>query len=90
MLQVHIRKIKLLKQPKFDLGALLAKHNVGGGTDDSGQKVSGSSILYMIWSLFETNGRRLYRLRRTSRNRRSRKASRAICWVLVDHSVNLA
>ncbi|KAL9055139.1 MAG: hypothetical protein Q9162_003716 [Coniocarpon cinnabarinum] len=36
---VHVRKVKLLKAPKFDLGALLAKHNQGS-TDDSGQKVA--------------------------------------------------
>lgn len=36
---VHIRKVKLLKQPKFDLGALLALHGEGV-TDDTGKKVS--------------------------------------------------
>ncbi|PRT56053.1 40S ribosomal protein S1 [Wickerhamiella sorbophila] len=36
---VHIRKVKLLKQPKFDLGALLALHGETS-TDDSGKKVS--------------------------------------------------
>ncbi|KAL1958324.1 hypothetical protein VTO42DRAFT_4641 [Malbranchea cinnamomea] len=35
---VHIRKVKLLKQPKFDLGALLALHGEST-TDDKGQKV---------------------------------------------------
>lgn len=35
---VHIRKVKLLKQPKFDLGALLGLHGESS-TDDSGQKV---------------------------------------------------
>ncbi|KAG5363583.1 40S ribosomal protein [Yarrowia sp. B02] len=35
---VYIRKVKLLKQPKFDLGALLALH--GGSTDDNGKKVN--------------------------------------------------
>jgi small subunit ribosomal protein S3Ae len=35
---VHIRKVKLLKQPKFDLGALLSLHGESS-QDDSGQKV---------------------------------------------------
>ncbi|KAF2404558.1 ribosomal protein S3Ae [Trichodelitschia bisporula] len=35
---VHIRKLKLLKQPKFDLGALLNLHGEST-TDESGQKV---------------------------------------------------
>ncbi|KAJ5595823.1 hypothetical protein N7450_002281 [Penicillium hetheringtonii] len=35
---VHIRKVKLLKQPKFDLGALLSLHGESA-TDDKGQKV---------------------------------------------------
>lgn len=35
---VHIRKVKLLKQPKFDLGALLALHGESS-QDDAGQKV---------------------------------------------------
>ncbi|KAJ5444991.1 Ribosomal protein S3Ae [Penicillium cf. griseofulvum] len=35
---VHIRKVKLLKSPKFDLGALLALHGESA-TDDKGQKV---------------------------------------------------
>lgn len=38
LLQVHIRKVKLLKSPKFDLGALLALHGESA-TDDKGQKV---------------------------------------------------
>lgn len=33
-----MRKVKLLKAPKFDLGALLALHGESS-TDDSGQKV---------------------------------------------------
>ncbi|CAK9438835.1 40S ribosomal protein eS1 [Lodderomyces beijingensis] len=37
---VHIRKVKLLKQPKFDLGALLALHGEGSG-EEKGKKVSG-------------------------------------------------
>lgn len=36
--QVHIRKVKLLKAPKFDLGALLNLHGESN-TDESGQKV---------------------------------------------------
>jgi small subunit ribosomal protein S3Ae len=35
---VHIRKVKLLKAPKFDLGALLGLHGEST-TDDAGQKV---------------------------------------------------
>ncbi|KAK4104992.1 hypothetical protein N658DRAFT_564694 [Parathielavia hyrcaniae] len=35
---VHIRKVKLLKQPKFDLGALMALHGEST-TDEQGQKV---------------------------------------------------
>lgn len=35
---VHVRKVKLLKQPKFDLGGLLALHGEGS-TNDKGQKV---------------------------------------------------
>jgi small subunit ribosomal protein S3Ae len=33
-----VRKVKLLKTPKYDLGALLALHG-DSATDDSGQKV---------------------------------------------------
>jgi small subunit ribosomal protein S3Ae len=36
--QVHVRKVKLLKAPKFDLGALLGLHGESN-QDDSGQKV---------------------------------------------------
>lgn len=35
---VHIRKVKLLKQPKFDLGSLLNLHGESS-TNDEGQKV---------------------------------------------------
>ncbi|EPQ67478.1 Ribosomal protein 10 (rp10) of the small (40S) subunit [Blumeria graminis f. sp. tritici 96224] len=35
---VHIRKVKLLKAPKFDLGALLNLHGESS-TDDAGQRV---------------------------------------------------
>ncbi|KAL0467353.1 ribosomal S3Ae family domain-containing protein [Neurospora intermedia] len=35
---VHIRKVKLLKQPKFDLGALMSLHGESG-SDEAGQKV---------------------------------------------------
>lgn len=38
MPQVHIRKVKLLKAPKFDLGALLNLHGEST-TDEQGQKV---------------------------------------------------
>jgi small subunit ribosomal protein S3Ae len=38
MAQVHVRKVKLLKAPKFDLGALLGLHGESNA-DDSGQKV---------------------------------------------------
>jgi small subunit ribosomal protein S3Ae len=36
--KVYVRKVKLLKQPKFDLGALLSLHGESS-TDDAGQKV---------------------------------------------------
>ncbi|WLF77599.1 ribosomal 40S subunit protein S1B [Lodderomyces elongisporus] len=36
---VHIRKVKLLKQPKFDLGSLLALH--GEASEEKGKKVAG-------------------------------------------------
>ena len=39
---VHIRKVKLLKQPKFDLGALMALHGEGS-TEEKGKKVSKKS-----------------------------------------------
>ena len=38
LIQVHIRKVKLLKAPKFDLGALLNLHGESS-TDEQGQKV---------------------------------------------------
>jgi small subunit ribosomal protein S3Ae len=38
ILQVHVRKVKLLKAPKFDLGNLLSLHGEST-TDESGQKV---------------------------------------------------
>ena len=38
LIQVHIRKVKLLKAPKFDLGALLNLHGEST-TDEQGQKV---------------------------------------------------
>ncbi len=36
--QVHIRKVKLLKAPKFDLGALMNLHGEST-TNEDGQKV---------------------------------------------------
>lgn len=36
--QVHIRKVKLLKAPKFDLGNLMTLHGESS-TDEQGQKV---------------------------------------------------
>ena len=36
--QVHIRKVKLLKSPKFDLGALMTLHGEST-TNEDGQKV---------------------------------------------------
>ena len=38
LIKVHIRKVKLLKAPKFDLGALLNLHGESS-TDEQGQKV---------------------------------------------------
>lgn len=43
MTQVHVRKVKLLKQPKFDLGALLGLHGESS-QDDAGQKVRSFGI----------------------------------------------
>jgi len=37
--QVHVRKVKLLKAPKFDLGALLSLHGESSA-DDSGKPVN--------------------------------------------------
>ncbi|GMM31194.1 ribosomal 40S subunit protein S1B [Martiniozyma asiatica (nom. inval.)] len=37
---VHVRKVKLLKQPKFDLGNLLSLHGEGS-VDSKGKKISG-------------------------------------------------
>ena len=39
--QVHVRKVKLLKSPKFDLGNLLSLHGESS-TDDAGNKVEGN------------------------------------------------
>ncbi|CZT21928.1 40S ribosomal protein S1 [Ramularia collo-cygni] len=38
---VHVRKVKLLKAPKFDLGNLLSLHGESS-TDDAGNKVEGN------------------------------------------------
>lgn len=38
---VHVRKVKLLKQPKFDLGSLLALHGEGSTSTEKGKKVAG-------------------------------------------------
>ncbi|KAF2763617.1 ribosomal protein S3Ae [Teratosphaeria nubilosa] len=38
---VHVRKVKLLKSPKFDLGNLLSLHGESS-TDDAGHKVEGN------------------------------------------------
>ena len=43
LLQVHVRKVKLLKQPKFDLGNLLSLHGEST-SDDSGQKVQNTDF----------------------------------------------
>lgn len=37
--QTFVRKVKLFKKPKFDLGALLALHGELTGADDSGKPV---------------------------------------------------
>jgi small subunit ribosomal protein S3Ae len=39
--KVHVRKVKLLKAPKFDLGNLLSLHGESS-TDDAGHKVEGN------------------------------------------------
>lgn len=51
-MQVHIRKVKLLKSPKFDLGALLNLHGEST-TDEQGQKVSrGPTYMPLIFTGF--------------------------------------
>jgi hypothetical protein len=61
---VHIRKVKLLKAPKFDLGALLALHGEST-TDESGQKVCISGRLPPCGTLVLT----AHRLSGNSRSR---------------------
>lgn len=68
LLQVHIRKVKLLKAPKFDLGALLGLHGESGA-DDSGQKV-----LFTHWLPLLAEINLFSRLRRSSRSRRRLRA----------------
>lgn len=50
----HVRKVKILKAPKFDLGRLLELHGEGGG-EDKGTKVVGKefkepAVLASVWS----------------------------------------
>merc|ERR1712113_1276645 len=41
---VHIRKVKVLKKPKFDLGRLMDLHGeIGGATDENGEIVATSN-----------------------------------------------
>lgn len=47
--QVHVRKVKLLKAPKFDLGALLGLHGESNA-DDSGQKVRSPLLIFLDWT----------------------------------------
>jgi len=51
---VHVRKVKLLKSPKFDLGALLQLHGEST-TDESGQKVRLLHYTSMYRDLFTDN-----------------------------------
>ena len=51
-----MRKVKLLKAPKFDLGALLTLHGESV-TDESGQKVSLMALyLWVIFIPLATDG----------------------------------
>jgi small subunit ribosomal protein S3Ae len=52
--KVHIRKVKLLKAPKFDLGALLNLHGEST-TDDKGQKVCNPGVMSSCHHFSETN-----------------------------------
>ncbi|CAI7263566.1 BBT_collapsed_G0040380.mRNA.1.CDS.1 [Saccharomyces cerevisiae] len=49
---IHVRKVKLLKQPKFDVGALMALHGEGSG-EEKGKKVSVSRM--KSWKLCKQN-----------------------------------
>ena len=70
--QVHVRKVKLLKSPKFDLGALLQLHGESN-TDESGQKVTILSKL-IAGSLLTT----IFRSSATSRSRFWRACKRGL------------
>ena len=64
---VHVRKVKLLKAPKFDLGALLQLHGEST-TDESGQKVR-----LLAMSSVATRMLTVTRLSASSRRRFSRR-----------------